>query len=172
MIGLTILAHSFRQVTGNLSMAIRVSGWLVAIYVIAGAVIMNMAPDWLNAALSQDTQALTDSTDLTGGSVGLTLLIILAALVFLLWSISLVAIVWHRYILLEEIPQGIIPYRREFHVGRYFWYGLGISLLALLAVSVLSGILGMIFGPFFMSSLQGVTEGQTAGIFVPKLPVS
>ncbi|NOR63858.1 MAG: hypothetical protein GQ535_15385 [Rhodobacteraceae bacterium] len=157
MNGLTILAHSFRQVTGNLGMAVKVSGWLVAIYAIAGAVLLSMAPDWLNAAIDQNAQGMTDATDLTGGSVGLVLLLILVATVFLLWSISLVAIVWHRYILLEEIPQGVIPYRSDYRIGRYFWYGVGISLLALLIVSILSGILGMIFGPFFMSSLQGGT---------------
>ncbi len=165
MNGLTILAHSIRQVTGNLGMAIKVSGWLVAIYAIAGAVMLNMAPDWLTAAIDQNAQGMTDATDLTGGSVGLVLLLILAATVFLLWSISLVAIVWHRYILLEEIPQGIIPYRSDLRIGRYFWYGVGISLIAVLVVSVLSGILGMIFGPFFMSSMQGLAEGQAAGFF-------
>jgi len=165
MIGLTILAHSFRQVTGNVGMAIKVSGWLVAIYAIAGALLLNMAPEWLSAAIAQDEQALMSAADLTGGNVMLVLLLILFALIFLFWSISLVAIVWHRYILLEEIPQGIIPYRSGFRVGRYFWYGIGISLMALLVVAVLSGILGMIFGPFFMSSLQGVADGQTAGFF-------
>ncbi|HIP24355.1 MAG TPA: hypothetical protein EYG79_12295 [Rhodobacteraceae bacterium] len=106
---------------------------------------------------------MTDAVDLTGASVGLVLLLILVATVFLFWSVSLVAIVWHRYILLEEIPQGVIPYRADFRIGRYFWLGVGISLLAALVVGILSGILGMIFGPLFMNSMQGVASGA-AGV--------
>lgn len=166
MNGLTILAHSFRQVTGNLGMAIKVSGWLVAIYVIGGAVLMSTMPEWLDAALDQNLQGMTDASEISGGSVGLVLLLTLAAIVFLFWSVSLVAIVWHRYILLEEIPQGVIPYRADFRIGRYFWLGVGISLLAALVVGMVSGILGMIFGPFFMSSMQGVAEGAVGVAFL------
>jgi len=164
MNGLTILAHSFRQVTGNLGMAIKVSGWLVAIYVIGGAALMSIMPEWLDAALDQDMQGMTDASDISGGSAGLVLLFTLAAVVFLFWSVSLVAIVWHRYILLEEIPQGVIPYRKDFRIGRYFWLGVGISLLAALVVGLVSGILAMAFGPLFMSSIQ--SSGMVGAAFL------
>jgi len=164
MNGLTILAHSFRQVTGNLGMAIKVSGWLVAIYVIGGAVLMSAMPEWLDAAMDQNAQGMADAADFSGGSVGLVLLFTLAAVIFLFWSVSLVAIVWHRYILLEEIPQGFIPYRKDFRIGRYFWLGLGISVLAALVVAVVSGILGVIVGPFFVNSMEGFAAGQNTGV--------
>ncbi len=164
MNGLTILSHSFRQVTGNLGMAIKVSGWLVVLYVVAGGLLLSQMPEWMTAAMNQDTQGMTDAADFSGGSVSLVFAIFLIAVVFLLWSISLVAIVWHRFILLEEIPLGVIPYRPEFRVGRYFWYGLGISLLAALVVAMVSGILGMIVGPFFVSSMQGLAGGQNTGV--------
>ena len=164
MNGLTILAHSFRQVSGNLGMAIKVSGWLVVLYVIGGGLLMWQMPDWMDAAMAQDPQSMVNAADLSGGSVGLVFVGMLVAAIFLLWSISLVAIVWHRYILLEEVPRGLIPYRSDFHVGRYFWYGAGISLLAALAVGVVTIFLGMIFGPFFMGSMQGMATGQSAGL--------
>lgn len=163
MNGLTILSHSFRQVAGNLGMAIKVSGWLVAIYVVAYGLLLWQSPDWLSAALMQDQQGLANATDLTGSSAGLVTLLGFAAIVFMLWAVSLVAIVWHRYILLEEVPQGVIPYRAEFRVGRYFWYGVGISLLAALVVVVVSGILGLFVGSFFASSILGLAEEQSTG---------
>ncbi|MBL1434586.1 MAG: hypothetical protein COB08_000095 [Rhodobacteraceae bacterium] len=164
MNGLTILSHSFRQVTGNLGMAIRVSGWLVAICVIGGGMLVSTQPEWLNAALNQNMEGMADASSNSGGSAGLVLLLTLAVTVFLFWSVSLVAIVWHRFILLEEIPQGIIPYRKEFRIGRYFWLGVGISLLAGLVVVLVSGILGAAFGPFLVSSMQGMAGGQGSGM--------
>ena len=167
MNGLTILSHSFRQVTGNLGMAIKVSGWLVLIYIVGMAFSLIAMPEWLVAAIDQDKQRMMEASDLSAGSAMLVLLVFLAVLVFLLWAVSLVAIVWHRYILLEEVPQGIIPYRKEFHVGRYFWYGIGISLLALIIVSIVGGILGLIVGPFMLDSLEnmGSTQDMAAGAF-------
>jgi len=151
-------------VSGNLGMAIKVSGWLVLLYVIGMGLMLWQMPDWMDAAMAQDPQRMMDAPGFSGQSVGLVFIIILVAAIFLLWSISLVAIVWHRYILLEEVPQGFIPYRSDFHVGRYFWYGVGISLLAVLAVGVVSTFLGMILGPFFMGSMQGLAEGQSSGV--------
>lgn len=165
MNGLTIFSHSLRQVTGSLGVAIKVSGWLVAIYVIIGGMFYWLRPDWLIALLNQDAKGMENAADFSGGSLGLFFLLVIALSIFLLWAISLVAIAWHRYILLEEIPQGIIPYRMGFHVGRYFWYGLGISLLAVLAVGIVSGILGMIFGPFFMSTMGNAAGAPGGGAF-------
>lgn len=156
MNGLAIFSHSFRQVSGNLGMAIKVSGWLVALVII------------LFAGLSQT--GVLASLETNGANAGQGLLagalIILAGVVFLFWGVSVVAIAWHRYILLEEIPRGVIPYRKEFHVGRYFWYGVGVSLLAVLAVAILSGILGMAVGPFYLESLQEPTGGASIGTFL------
>ena len=156
MNGLAIFSHSFRQVSGNLGMAIKVSGWLVAVVII------------LFTGLSQ-TGTLA-GLEVNGPNVGQMAiggsLVILAGAVFLFWGVSVVAIAWHRYILLEEIPRGVIPYRADFRVGRYFWYGVGISLLAVLAVAIVSGILGVVVGPFFMESMQEPTGGLSTGAFV------
>ncbi len=117
MNGLTILAHSFRQVTGNLGMASRISGgfWILLL----GASFAY----GLIAGLSQ--------------SMFLSILFGIALIIFLVWGISLVAVVWHRFILLEELPSGFLPYREGLRVWPYFWYGIGIAIIVILALLAL-----------------------------------
>lgn len=162
MKGLTIFSHSLRQVTGNLGMAVRVSGWLVLAYIVIAGVFWWQRPDWLSAAMAQDVDAMRMAPDLSASSIALFLLVVIILLVFTFWAVSLVAIVWHRYILLEEIPSGFIPYNKAFRVGRYFWYGFGISLVASLVVGMVSAFLGMIFGPLLVGSVPSIAEPGSA----------
>ncbi|MEE9454551.1 MAG: hypothetical protein V3V13_09245 [Paracoccaceae bacterium] len=109
-------------------MAIRISWWLGAAILIAVILMVflienNMYP------------------------VFVMLAIVLAP--FFIWSISLIAVVWHRYILLVEIPRGIIPYRKGLSVWMYFWYGVGIGLLLMLTFMVFGFILALII-PFII----------------------
>lgn len=147
MNGLTILSHSFRQIKGNLAVAVMVSAWLVAIYVAALAVLFRYMPEWLAAAIAQDSARMEAALDFSGQSVGMAAALLLLALVFLLWAASLVAITWHRYILLEEAPKGFLPNPSNFPIGKYAWRGLGITFLAALAAGLVGGVLAMIMGP-------------------------
>jgi len=117
MHGLTIFSHSFRQVSGNFGMAVRISGGFWILLLGVGFVY------GLIAALSQ--------------SVFLSFIFGIALVVFLVWGISLVAVVWHRYVLLEERPSGFLPYREGLRVWPYFWYGIGIAIIVFLALLVL-----------------------------------
>lgn len=160
MNGLTIFSHSLRQVVGNLNMAVRISWWFVAIVLAVMVVGMVVLPDWLLAALKG---APYEEADIAGGEAILFLIGTLAALVFSAWAISLIAIVWHRYILLEEVPQGIIPYRGDFRIGRYFWYGVGIYLIAGLVVALVGSVLGMAFGVGAVSMMSDASSGSIVG---------
>ena len=117
MNGLKIFLHSLRQVSGNLSMAIRVSGgfWLL---MVAASFALGL------------TIAMTQSAFLTG-------VLGIAVLVFLVWGISMVAVVWHRYILLEELPSGFLPTRPGLRIWPYFWYGIGIAAIVVLALAIM-----------------------------------
>ena len=132
MRGLTILLHSFRLVTGNIGMAIRISWWLgpailIAIILMVALIESDMYPVFVMLAI--------------------------ALVPFFIWSISLIAVVWHRYILLAEIPKGIFPYRKGLSIWRYFWHGLGIGLLLILIGMVLGFILTVIFSQIAPISL-------------------
>lgn len=164
MIGLTIFTHSLRQVLGNIGMAVRVSGWLLLVWAVLGIALNYGAPDWLVLALQGVPVSPEDVPEI--GAAGLLLFVvgIIAVVVLFCWGISVVAIAWHRYILLEEYPTGFIPYRSGFKIGRYFWVGVGISLLAALIVGFVTGILGMVFGPFFASSLASTATADSLSL--------
>ena len=161
MIGLTIFSHSLRQVLGNLGMAVRISGWLALVFAVLGTAMFSFMPDWFILAMQGQPVSAADMSQISPSGMMLFLFGVIAAVVFFSWSVSLVAIAWHRFILLEEYPSGFIPYRRAFKIGRYFWVGVGISLLAALVVGLIGGILGLAFGPLFMNSLANATQGSS-----------
>jgi len=117
MNGITIFSHSFRQVLGNLNMAIRISGgfWLLLICVIVAYMFVI---------------SLTNSGFLA-------VILGAGAVVFAVWGVSLIAVVWHRYILKEELPSGFIPRREGLNIWPYFWSGIGIALIVGVAMLVL-----------------------------------
>ncbi len=117
MNGLNIFTHSFRQVVGNLGMAVRVSGGVWLLLFVLGIVTVFIA--------------------VATHSPFLGMVLMIAFLVAAVWGVSLIAVVWHRYILMEEAPSGFIPSRKGLHVWLYFWSGIGISLIVLLIMAVL-----------------------------------
>jgi len=117
MNGLKIFSHSFRQVSGNLNMALRVSG---------GFWLLMMAASFVLGLII----ALTQSAFLAG-------ILGIAVVVFLVWGISMVAVVWHRYILLEELPSGFLPAKPGLRIWPYFWYGLAIAFFVVLTLAIL-----------------------------------
>ena len=162
MQGLTIFSHALRQVLGNVGMAVRISGWLALLYAALFGVILFLSPDWFLLALQDTPVEPSQVPDMGAGGLMLLLAGVIGGLVFFCWAVTVIAIAWHRFILLEEYPRGIIPYRSDYKIARYFWIGIGISVLAALVVGFISGILGMVFGPFFMASIGGA--GQTSGL--------
>lgn len=118
-----IFVHSIRQVFGNLSEALHVSGLLyllqMAVAVMVGVTPASMDP---NAEVPPE-QALAA----------------LAMVVVLLISTLWIAVAWHRFVLLGERPAGYIP---TMSAGRLLRYG-GRSLLIGLAVVVLALVLGL-----------------------------
>ncbi len=117
MNGMTIFSHSLRQVNGNFGMAVRASGGVWLLLFGAGVVFATAA--------------------MLGGSQFLAALFMIAFLVMAVWGISLIAVVWHRYILLEERPGGFIPVREGLNIWPYFWAGAGITLIGSLVVMLL-----------------------------------
>ncbi len=127
MLGVQIFIHSLRQVTGNLGMAIRVSWWFIAVIAVAAWQVTEFI---VSGSLLQEI----------GTAFGW---LAFALAIFVIWGGALIAVVWHRYILLAEIPTGIIPYRRGLNVWTYFWYGFGLIMFLLLLLIVM-GFVGIL----------------------------
>ena len=124
MNGMTIFKHSIRQVLGNLGVAIRVSGGFWVLLVIAFFVYATIV--------------------YLSGSAALSILFGIALFVGVIWGISMIAVVWHRFVLLEEQPSGFIPNSKDLPIWSYFWYGVGIGILVFIVLFILLFIVSVL----------------------------
>jgi hypothetical protein len=115
-----VLSHSLRSTLDNLSFAFHVSWpWMLAVLpfnVAANAYIfMNQPAD------PQEVRA-----DILLAQIGLALIMSVA--------FSSIAVSWHRYVLLDEVPQGLARFRLDGTVWRYLGNTLLIGLMLSAAV--------------------------------------
>lgn len=141
MKGVRIFMHSLYQVTGNLEGALRVSLLPYAIQIVASLVFAGRI------------ESLGDLGVVGGGGLGvfLTLAVVIATS---LW----IAVAWHRFVLLNERPAGMVP---AFHgplVWAYFLRSLGYAAIIVAGVLVLGSIVMLLFG--------GLLRGSTALVMV------
>ena len=114
-----LLRHSFVMLFGNFAMALRLSAVLYAVQAIPNIYFLNFMSDVSDAELGLSPQFWLF------GSFNMVILMITG-----FW----IAVVWHRFILVEEIPSGYIP---KFH---------GLRIMAYFGQSVLLGLLIMAIG--------------------------
>ncbi len=107
MKGVQLFLHSVKQVFGNLGAAIRISGLLFLVQLIATLLVSRHAMGAMEGAFG-------------GGTLNVILLSLLT-LVSSLW----IAVAWHRFVLRVEQPGAFLP---AFHGGRMLAY-LGYSIL-------------------------------------------
>jgi hypothetical protein len=130
MRGWQIFTHSAGLVFRNFEAALRLS-WLPYLAHVAAQLYLLMNP-----ALAQGPMAAAP------GDYALLLALQIAAALGSLW----VAVVWHRYVLLEESPEGAVP---PFHGGLilgYFGRSLLITLLLVVAFLILAIPAGLLMG--------------------------
>ncbi|MFE3838289.1 hypothetical protein [Pseudogemmobacter sonorensis] len=138
MKGVQIFRHSLYQVIGNLEGALRVSALPYLAQVLLSYTLLSQADILsLEVGLDADPGALDPSVPLRFTGVGLV------SLVVSLW----ITVAWHRYILLNELPHGVVPAFRGAQIWAYFLrvlgYGLILSLLYILLAMVAQIFLGL-----------------------------
>lgn len=133
MLGWQIFTHSVRLVWANRGIALRIS---VVLYVIS-------------AVFQVMTQSLAVGPDEAQGSGSGLLDFVLAAasLIISLW----IAVAWHRYILLEEVPQGFLPKWHGDRMAAYFGRSIVIMLIMIgvivtASTPLIMGISGVLAG--------------------------
>lgn len=117
------LSHALRSVAGNLRFAWHVSWpWLALLLP------LNLAADFMLPQV--DPQATDPAVIARNGqaALGYLALGVLSMLVF-----SSIAVTWHRYILMDEVPQGLGRLRLDNVVWRYFGNTLLITLIVIAA---------------------------------------
>ncbi|MBE1294062.1 MAG: hypothetical protein JJ868_05715 [Shimia sp.] len=137
MQGFSILKQSFRLVFGNLSQSVRLSSPILIVLIAAFAI---YGPDYLLGEFNPNSP-----NSLPASALFFHFLTAVAGL----W----VAVAWHRFVLLEEFPEGVLP---AFH-GRlmlgYFGYGLLMGLLVGLTTFAVGFLIGfaLFWAPVLMT---------------------
>ena len=146
MKGLRIFTHSVKLVFDNFGMALRISGVLY----LGGGLLMFLA---IVAGYVRLEQA-----GLAGKAAPWGWLILGVAIFSFcfLW----IAVAWHRYILLNEVPTGLVPRFNGGAMLAYFGRGLliGIAILLSVLVAAVAATI-MIVLAFFFSAVSGYLVG-------------
>lgn len=162
MKAIQIFLHSLRQVTGNLSDAIRVSAAPYALQFVVSLLLLGTA-----AATGQaDPMEMAKN----GGGMVFLLAALLNLVVVLITSIW-AAVAWHRFVLKGEAPTGFIPPFRGDRNWAYFARSFGIGILCVVLAIPLGFIGAMVAMPFFNETGPGVL-GLAIVFLVTYLPLT
>lgn len=152
--GVKLFVHALRLVLDNFGDAIRISAILYFIPVLASVVY----------------EGITSRPPENGPIVALALSLVVFA------ASLCVAVAWHRFILLEDRPAGLLPEIDGRRVVAYFGYSLLLGLIVLpivFGVSVLAGFSAFVGSPViaFLAALVGIfaafTIGYRLGLILP-----
>lgn len=139
MQGWKLFKHAVRMVVGNWRDAIRIF-W--APCVLIGLIFFGLARNMSNIFGENFSETGTIVGTPSGGSIGLSFLLMLLAFFVIGWGI----VAWHRFVLVEEYQSGLIP---PFHLsrilayfGRLFLLGLACAICAIPLMMVGTAVMG------------------------------
>jgi hypothetical protein len=128
-VGVNLFLHSVRLVLNDWRNALRITGILYLIYAIPSLILTLFFPvPRSGEVLTADALAVAP----------VSLLIAIFGLVAFVW----IAVAWHRYILLDEMPEGQIPVFDSSRLFSYAVNSLGIGVVAVIAAIVVGAIAG------------------------------
>ena len=162
--GVSVFMHSVRLVLGGWRNALRLSGLLYLIYAIPSLILGLMFPTGRNQVVDPEAALAMAPVAVATG---------ILALVAFVW----IAVAWHRYVLLDEQPQGQFP---AFDGGRLFSYALlslGIGILCVITgvvVGTVAGLLVLVAPPLaFVAGVLALAAALIVGYrLAPVLPAS
>ena len=129
-----LFKHAFLQVKGNMREAIQISGLLWAVLLILSLLVR---PDFENPQLNSG-------------------FVMFVFLVIQLLVTAIIAVEWHRFILLGEYPKSYIPVWHGTRVLKYIWTSILISLvigLASVAIAIPFALIAMGAGAAGLSEM-------------------
>ncbi len=167
--GIKLFLHSVRLVLNDWRNAVRISGLLYLIYAIPTLLLRLLFP--LPTEPTEPATTADAMAALTAAPVAL--LTALLALVAFVW----IAVAWHRYVLLDEMPAGQIPPFDGSRWMSYFGYSLALGLMMLVAavvVGVVGSLLFAIVPPLaFVVAVAAMAAALVIGYrLAPVLPAS
>ncbi len=164
--GIDIFVHAVRLVLADWRNAVKISGLLYLIYAVPSLILQLLFPPLPDTASAADVMAAVSAAPVA-------LLTGIFGLIAFVW----IAVAWHRYVLLDEMPGGQVPEFNSSRLLSYAVYSLGIGLLAVIAavvVGIVAGIVVAIVPPLaFLAALLALAAALIVGYrFAPLLPAS
>ncbi len=164
--GVSLFVHSVRLVLGDWRNALKISGLLYLIYAIPALIFALLFP-----VPTQPEQALAALG--SGGFLGLITAIL--AIVAFVW----IAVAWHRYVLLDEMPAGQFPEFNRSRLLSYGGYSLLLGFIGLVLSLIVSAVVGLVAIPLlgvvgvFITGLLALAVVLVAGYrLAPILPAT
>lgn len=160
-----IVKHAFLMIYNNFGQAVRVSLVPTVLLIAAWAILTRVAGVQMDAMTGAAGPEAFENFTL------LSLLLIIAALVFTMFVAAWIAVAWHRFILLEEYS-GFIPATANRPIWGYVGKSLLLGLIVALAAIPLSFIVGFLFAgmiteagslPLIPTLLAGLLIGTVIG---------
>lgn len=138
MKGMQIFQHAVRQVMNNLPDALKVSGVLYLVQALIG---MALGAHAMGGGMGPASMG--------AGAIGAGILGFFVTLAAGVW----IAVAWHRYVLLAEHPQSVLPPLLGDKMGAYFLKALLIGIALVVLGMVLGMIVGFVAMPLFAAGL-------------------
>lgn len=146
MKGLEIFVHSVRLVFTNLEAALRIS---LVPYLISGIAMVTLGLPAIMAMIGGEfgATAQIDADVLEGTNVdpGVWINFLIYMLIYAVTALW-IAVTWHRYVLVEEYPNGWIAPLHGGLMVSYFLKGMAIILVIVLATLVVTLVFGLALG--------------------------
>lgn len=159
-----MFVHSVRLVLSDWRNAVKITGLLYLIYAVPTLLLGLLFPP-----PTQPEQAT--AAVLSAAPAGLLTLIL--AVVAFVW----IAVAWHRYILLDEMPAGQFPEFNGQRLLNYGLYSIGLAFLGFIVSFVLAAIVGIVAVPLlgmvgaFITGVVGLAAALIIGYrLAPLLP--
>lgn len=121
LVGLKLFAHSVKLIFTDFGMALRVGGVLLAVQAItglAGLIFIGAQGIWLLPGF---------------------VFIVISTATFLWFAVA-----WHRYVLLDEVPSGLMPKFSGELVLSYFIAGIIVALIGMIVMAVMMVPIGLV----------------------------
>lgn len=143
MFGIDIFVHAVRMVLGNLGVALRISGVLMGVLFVVTLVFGGG-----QVAMTGDFgQMARQGAAAAGGG----LIVWIVSFLISLW----IAVAWHRFILREEEPAGVIPPFNGAAIGSYFVAGLIFAAILFVLAIPIGLMAGIVLFPFAAGGQPG-----------------